>query len=368
MFENIQRSVDNIMISFMKFVDKSSFGIKQKIFFLKELAYLIWWGVDILASLDVIYNSSDNYAIKDICTILRHYISQWKTLSYAMSRIHDYFDESDYNIIRIWEKSWDLPNVLDALAQEYNYLNDVKNKYISAMMYPFILIIISLVAILSMFILVLPNIFSIADQFNVENLPWMTTVLRDFSFFIENQWIYVLSILAFLSFLWYIYVSTEQWKKKFFNLVLQIPVLGKMTKYYYIIKWCRYMRLMFRSGMSYLQTFQLLRNVLWVAIYQDMVENIIKSLQKWDNIHTSLRSQWDIIPSDVIALIKVGEETANLSNSIDNILDMYEWELDNMITRMSKIIEPIMLVFVWWIVVIIALWVFGLILHIMEGI
>ena len=104
-----------------------------------------------------------------------------------MNRLPDYFDESDYNIVKIGEKSGDLPQVLHAIAEEYSYLTDVKNKYISALMYPIILIVISVVAVLSLFLLVLPNIFAIADQFNATQLPVMTRILRDVSVMLQTQ-------------------------------------------------------------------------------------------------------------------------------------------------------------------------------------
>jgi len=73
------------------------------------------------------------------------------------------------------------------LSEEYSYLTDVKNKYVSALTYPLVLVVISVAAVLSLFLLVLPNIFAIADQFNATQLPWTTTVLRDTSLFLQDQ-------------------------------------------------------------------------------------------------------------------------------------------------------------------------------------
>ena len=125
---------------------------------------------------------------------------------------------------------------------------------------------------------------------------------------------------------------------------------------------------MLRAWLSYVQTFQLLRNVLAIPAYQDMIERTILGLQKGDSIYTNLMQENHIIPTNVIVLIKVGEQTAQLPETIQNILDMYETELDTLISRLAKVIEPIMLVFVWGIVVMIALGVFGLILTIMDGV
>jgi type II secretory pathway component PulF len=155
----------------MQSIDKSRFGVREKIFFFKELYYLLSGGVSIIDALEVIAHSSDDYALKDIAYTIKSYIKAGKNLSYAMNRLPDYFDESDYNIVKIGEKSGDLPDVLHALSEEYAYLTDVKNKYISALMYPIILVVISVAAVLSLFLLV----------------PWMTTLLRDISVFLQDE-------------------------------------------------------------------------------------------------------------------------------------------------------------------------------------
>ena len=182
-----QRSLDKIITGTMQVIDKSRFGVREKIFFFKELTYLLGGGVAIVQALTVIADSSDDYALKDIAYSIRSHIKAGKSLSYAMNRLPDYFDESDYNIVKIGEKSGDLPQVLHALSEEYAYLADVKSKYISALTYPIILIVISIAAVLSLFLLVLPNIFSIADQFNTAQLPRTTRTLRDISMFLQTQ-------------------------------------------------------------------------------------------------------------------------------------------------------------------------------------
>lgn len=120
------------------------------------------------------------------------------------------------------------------------------------------------------------------------------------------------------------------------------------------------------AGMNYLETFSLLRDILGIAAYQQMIERVVTGLNTWETIYSTLQYETDLIPSDVSVMIKVGEETANLSNSLDNVLNMYEEDLNVLISRSSKIIEPIMLVGVWGVILVIALGIFGLILQIME--
>lgn len=84
--------------------------------------------------------------------------------------------------------SGNLPMILQSLASEYIYVKDIKNKYIGALIYPAILIVVSVVAVFALFLLVLPSIFSIADGFDNLQLPWITRALNDISVFFQVQW------------------------------------------------------------------------------------------------------------------------------------------------------------------------------------
>ncbi len=359
--------LDNIIINFLQSFDKRNFSQKDKIILFKELSYLMKWWVSLNEATNILQQSTDNFALKDMVRTIQTYLKKGMPLSFALWRLPDYFDEWDVAVIKTGEASGKLPTVLSSLAAEYEYTGEIKNKYIWAMIYPVILFIVAVVAVISLFMLVLPSIFSIADSFQTIDLPWTTQMLRNFSTFLENNWKWILRTIWIAIIVWGFFFSTEKGKKIWFGLLLQIPLVGKMTQYYYIVKFCRYMKLMNAAGMSYIQTFLLLKDILGIPAYQDMLENVISWLKEGKDIYSSIKHERDLLPADVAVMIKVGEQTASLDQSLKNVLSMYEWELNVMINRISKVIEPIMLIWIGWIVVIIAYAVFGLILQIMEG-
>ena len=140
--------------------------------------------------------------------------------------------------------SGNLPMILQSLATEYVYVRDMKNKYVGALIYPAILIVVAIVAVFALFLLVLPNIFSIAESFQNLQLPWITRALHSTSIFFQTQWKAILGTVAGLGLVGGIFFSTEFGKKTWFSILLNIPLIGKMTKYFYIVKFCRYMKLM----------------------------------------------------------------------------------------------------------------------------
>ena len=360
--------VDIGIIKFLQNLDKGNFWTKDKILFFKELSYLLNGGISLVEAMRIISTSSDNYALKEIGKDISKFLHAGKPLSYALNRLPDYFDEGDYNVIKAGEASGNLAPILKSLAEEYVFMSNIKNKYISALIYPVILVIFAIVAVVVLFWFVLPEIFSIAADFDTVKMPRMTQVLKDMSDFLINRRQVILGVIGWIWLISSVFFSTEAGKKTWFSILLNIPLIGTMTKYFYLVKRCRYMKLMLGAGMNYVQTFQLLMAILGIPAYQDMLERVLLWLQRWETIYAGLKGETDLVPSDVSVMIKVGEESANLTNSVDNVLSMYEGELNILINRLAKVIEPIMLVFIWLVVVVIVLAIFWLILQIGEGV
>lgn len=358
--------MNNLIAKFMDSFDKSNFSGKDKILFYKELVYMIKWWVPLMEAMNTIHKTTDNWAIRKVSEEISYYLNQWKELSYAISRLPDYFEEGDAAIIKTGESSWNLPIVLQSLSEEYAYLDDIKQKYIWAMTYPAILIVISIAAVIYLFGFVLPGIFDTIGS-AVTELPQITKILKWFSDIIVAYWKYILIFLGLWILLLLAFSSTETWMKKMYKRLVRLPLIWNMTKSYYLIKLARYTRLMIASGMDYVETFRLLRDVLRIPLYQNMIEHILADISLWKSLYEPISQHSDIIPANVSALIKVWEETANLENALQNIIDIHQEELDNSIKNFSKAIEPFILIFVWWIVLMIALWVFSLIFAVMDS-
>lgn len=128
------------------------------------------------------------------------------------------------------------------------------------------------------------------------------------------------------------------------------------------------MRIMQYAGMSYLTTFMLLRDIMRLGVYQDLLESMIMQVRRGETIHEVFLQYPEIIPANAALLVKVGEETANLPEALGNIVEVYEEDLNNMLNNLSKVIEPVLIVFVGGVVVLIAFSVFGIITTILGGV
>lgn len=359
--------IEKTILSFMGTLDKGSFSAKDKVLFYKELVYMLKGWLSILQAVEVIRKETTNNAVRNICWTLMHYLNEGKSFSYSIGRLTEYFDEWDSAIIKTWESTGNLDVVLHELADEYEYINQIRNKYISALIYPAFLIVGSIAAVLFLFSSVLPGILDMfSDQ--MDKLPLITRVLKSISDFCVQYWKTILIILWVGSIVAWIYSTTEQGKKKFSWMMLNAPLIWGMTRTYYLIKWAKYMKLMIGSWLDYVQTFRLLREILGIPAYQDMIEQVMAWLQIWKTIYASISTQTDLIYPSVATMIKVWEETACLEDSMQNVINMYQDELDNQINAFSKMLEPIILIFMWVIVALVASWIFWVVFTVMENV
>lgn len=346
--------------------EKSGFGTKQKLLFFREMAYLLGGGIGVQDAVRIIATEWDTAAQRYIANQIAISTNEGKTLTNSMVRLSQYFNASDVAIVKSWESSGNLVTVLRSLATEYAFLYSLRNKFIWATTYPVVLLIVAFIAIIILFVGILPWIFSIANEFPWVELPFVTRAMMWFSTFLtENIWSILIGLWLLL-FLGSIVFSTDWGKSRMFRKVLAIPAFGLMVRNYFIVKMMRYLRLLYQSGMNYVDSLTLLRDIMGAGPYAEMLQNTIQYVQRWEVMYKWMIEYPYLIPANATVLIKVWEETAQLPETIQNIVETYEEDLMTRIWSVSKIIEPILIVVLWVVITLIALSVFGIITTILS--
>lgn len=342
--------------------------MKQKLLFFRELGYLLWWWVGINDAMIVIARDGDTAAQRYVGKHLSAHINEWKTLTNALSKLPQYFTTSDVSIIRAGESSGNLVTVLRSLAQEYAFLHTLKSQFIGAVTYPAVLLVIAIVSIFVLFIGILPGIFSIATQFPWVELPFMTRFLMSVSDFMQHNVASILIGIWLVLFFFSIVLSSDRGKTALFRAALSLPWFGVIIRNYYLVKMMRYFKLLQQSGMNYVESLTLLYDIMGMWIYQEMIRSMLAHVHRGEQMYKWAISYSYLIPANAITLMKVGEETAQLPATLQNIIDIYEEDLLTSIGSISKIIEPVLIVVLWVVIALIALAVFGIITTILGGV
>lgn len=123
-----------------------------------------------------------------------------------------------------------------------------------------------------------------------------------------------------------------------------------------------------QAGMNFLDVFVFLREIMENITYKEMIDDIIGAINRGETIGGTLGNYSHIIAKDVVALLKVGEETASFESALSNAIRMYEDEFEKQLDGLSKAIEPILIVFIWWVIAMVAMSVFGMIGTLLDSI
>ncbi len=342
--------------------------MKQKLLFFRELGYLLGGWVGINEAIQIIATDWDTAWQRYVGSEIAIAINEGKTLTNALTRLWTYFSPSDIAIIKAWESSGNLVMVLRNLAQEYSFLHTLGNKFISATTYPIVLLIIAIIAIFILFIGILPGIFSIATSFPWVELPFVTRMMMGISTALQENTASIAIWCGLFLFFCSIVLSSETGKAKVFRAILHIPWFGILVRNYYLVKMMRYLKLLHQSGMNYVDTLILLREIMEIWPYQDMIQDMLEHVQRGEQMYKGIIAYPHLIPSNATILLKVGEETAQVTETLQNITEVYEEDLLARISGISKIIEPILIVVLGVVIVLIALSVFGIITTILGGV
>ncbi len=364
----LDEMVDKYVDKFLRERELWYFSIKEKVFLYRELAYLIEWWVAIADAVLVVKWGTDKWAIKKICEVMYDALNEWETLSYSMTQLPSYFNDGDVNIVKSGEESGEMTKVLKYLAEEYEFLNKIRSKYIGAMIYPTLLFSVAILAVFLLFTQILPGIFDMIEWFPWVKIPAMTQFLITVTDVLSNNVSSIVVWVCILWLLWFIIFSSEEGQRFKDNYIFQLPLVGKLTKYYSLIKFMRYMRLLMEAWMNFLEVFIFLRDIMSNLSYKTMIDDIITGINKGETIWSVFENYTDLISRDVVALLKVGEETASFESALSNAIAMYEDEFNKMLDGLSKIIEPVLIVFIGWIIAMVAMSVFWVIWSLLDGV
>ena len=215
--------------------------------------------------------------------------------------------------------------------------------------------------------MILPWFLNIVSSFPWSKIPESTQILMNINSYLEHNWNSLLIwVIIFLLVIW-LFVSTEDGRKFFSGLFVKIPLVGKIFRLYYVVYFLRYFSLLIYSWLPITKVFLYLKWVMTNPFYKQMCDEIIIKLNKWESFIPVMKNYTHIIPSDVIVLIKVWEETANLQEAAKNAIWLYEEEFNKIVDNLSKIIEPILILFVGGIIWFVALSLFSMVTGVLDS-
>ncbi|MCB9060392.1 MAG: type II secretion system F family protein [Halobacteriovoraceae bacterium] len=320
--------------------------------FTKQLSIMVNAGVPILQSLEILYKQTKQPVLRRSIKSIATDVEEGKTLAEAMSKQRG-FDKLYCNLIKAGETGGVLDGILAKLAEHLENHERTKKQIKSAMTYPIIVLIIGCCVVYGMMVFVVPKMMDMVKDSGGE-VPAITQFVIDISKFFQN-WSWVLLIGAigggvFISSI----VKTPKGKKIKDQVFMNLPVFGDVVIKANLKAFTNTLSIMLTSGVSIIDSLDITIDIIDNVIVQKDILKVKKQVVEGKTLAQPL-SRIKYFPDMVSQMIRIGEQTGNLDEMLIKVAKVFEEEVNSLVSNMTKLIEPFIIVFLGGFVAIILL-------------
>ena len=343
--------------------------VKSKVLmiFTRQLATLIDSGLPLLRSLNVLAKQERDKVMKKTIDKLADSVQSGSTFSDALALHPKVFNDLFVNMVKAGEVGGVLELVLTRLSEFQEKAAKIKNKIISAMVYPIIVMTMALGILCFLLVFIVPRFEVIFhDLLGDKPLPPVTQFVIGFSGFMQNHGLILLGIIVAIGFLYNLVGRTRRGRLAIDNLKLRMPLFGNLNRKTAISRFARTLGTLVTSGVPILQALNITRETAGNAAIALALARVHDSVKEGESIVQPLEASKQFPPM-VVSMIDVGEETGKLPEMLLKMADVYDDEVDNAVAALTSMLEPIMIVFLAVIVGTIVLALFTPLISIITG-
>ena len=248
-------------------------------------------------------------------------------------------------MVRAGETAGILDDILKRLALQQEKNATMRKRIKSAMTYPMVLIVITVLAFFGLMLFVIPEIGKLLTDLGGPDaeLPVLTQIMLGLSQFILHWWFIVIPAIVALVILFLRYIKTPVGRKQFHQVVLRIPVINKVIRKVVVARFARTFSALAGAGVSIIETMTVTAHALGNVVYEESLLAAVDKVKNGEQLSHILEED-NLYPSIVSQMLAVGEETGKTDTVLIKIAEFYEEEVDVAINGLSSIIEPVMIV------------------------
>jgi type IV pilus assembly protein PilC len=314
------------------------------VLFSRQLSTFIRVGVPITDAIKLLQGASSSGAFRVALEDITDDLDAGEALSTAMGHHPTVFNQLYVDMVRAAEYSGTLDRVLSQIAAHLQRQDTAMKKLRSAMIYPAIIFALAVSVCTILIVFVLPNFVSIFHEFNAE-LPLPTRILLGVGLFAQTWRLQILIGLFGVVALVAGFFSTKPGRVFWDHAVLRLPVIGSIVTYSVIERFTRTLSTMLHAGIPISQTFDVATAASGNIRYKKSLDSVKQRMVTGDGFSAPLEATGLFAPM-MIRMVRVGEETGTLDNSLEQIADFLSEEMDYKVRNMIALIEPTMVIIV----------------------
>jgi type IV pilus assembly protein PilC len=323
-------------------------GVSEKdlVVFTRQFGTMINAGLPLIQCLEILSTQSENAALRKAIGEVRVQVEGGSTFSDALRKHTKIFDDLYVNMVHAGEVGGLLDTILSRLSKHIEKAMKLKAQIKSAMVYPAAIMGIAAIVITVLMIWVIPVFEKMFKEMSGGKmaLPAPTQMVIDMSNFAQGYWYVILGIAVGTVVGLKKYYATPQGRLVIDKFVLKLPVVGDLIRKASVAKFTRTLGTLLASGVPLLEALTICARTSGNKVVENVLLEAKVSISGGKTISEPL-AQSGTFPKMVTHMIAVGESTGALDNMLGKIADFYEDEVDQAVTNLTALLEPMMMVF-----------------------
>lgn len=316
------------------------------VIFTRELSAMVSAGVPLLRALNSLADHSESPALKRLLGGVIKDVEGGTTLADSLGKYPETFSDVYINMVRAGETAGILDEILKRVAFQQEKNASIRKKVKSAMTYPTVLVVITVLAFFGLMLFVIPQIGKILQDLGGPDaqLPLLTQIMLGISHTMTAYWFIILPLLVGAVVGTLRYLKTPKGKSQLHHLVLRLPGIKTIITKIAIARFARTFSALIGAGVAVLEAIDVTAHAVGNVVYQQALLDAADKVKNGATLSSVIEGN-PLFPAIVSQMLSVGEETGQTDSVLVKVADFYEEEVDVAIEGLSSIIEPVMIVF-----------------------
>lgn len=316
---------------------------KDLVVFTRQFATMIDSGLPLVQCLDILSSQQENKTFKDILVKVKESVESGSTFADALAKHPKAFDQLFVNLVAAGEIGGILDTILNRLAAYIEKAMKLKKQIKGAMVYPITIMSIAVVVVGVILVFVIPTFAKMFAEFGGE-LPAPTKIVIALSSFLSKYIIVIIA--AFYGIVWLVkkYYSTPMGQKNIDRWALKAPIAGPLIRKVAVAKFTRTLGTMVSSGVPIMDGLEIVAKTAGNKIVEEAIYSVRQAISEGKTMAEPLAA-CGVFPPMVVQMISVGEATGAMDTMLNKIADFYDDEVDDAVSAMTAMMEPMLMVF-----------------------
>ena len=308
----------------------------------RQLSTMISAGIPLLESLEILCEQASDPGFRRVMDRIIERVRSGTDFSTALGEHPKIFTNIFVNMVKAGEVSGNLDVILTRLAEYLEAIEEIKREVKSAMVYPTVSLVMILSITAGLVVGIVPKFKVIFDQLGMTELPWITQMLLDISWFLQNQYIVAIFLIAGSITGFIMFKRSKGGKKVWHRFLLNMPIFGQLVRKVAISRFARTFSTLIQSGVPMLGALDIVAGTAGNVIIEEAVLKAKDAVSRGETLGEPLAAT-KVFPPMVTRMIAIGEKTGALEKLLAKISEFYDAEVKAAVKALTSLIEPLMI-------------------------